>query len=96
MSFFNDNLAIPSIRWIGVLPSEMKKFKLQSMPMTQRDANRVDNLMKRPYLSKEIYEELLVLKKSKMKSEVEALLASTAVGCIHTHLLRKIQNGEVI
>ncbi|KAG4073105.1 hypothetical protein HA402_009524 [Bradysia odoriphaga] len=96
MSYFNDNLAIPSIRWIGVFPSEIKKFNLLSLPMTPQDVNRLDSLMKRPYMSTKIYKELLVLKRTQKKSEVEALLSSTVVDCIHSHLLHKIQNGGFI
>ncbi|XP_037033919.1 uncharacterized protein LOC119072743 isoform X2 [Bradysia coprophila] len=96
MSLFNDNLAIPSIQWIGVFPSEIKKFNLLSLPLTPQDINRLDSLMKRPYLSTKIYEELLVLKRTQKKSEVEALLSSTVVDCMHSHLLHKIHIGGLI
>lgn len=64
--------------------------------MTQRDTNRLESLMKRPYLNTKIYAELLVLKKSQKKAEVEALLSSAVVGCINSHLSQKIEAGEFI
>ncbi|KAJ6628976.1 Meiotic recombination protein SPO11 [Pseudolycoriella hygida] len=36
------DLAIPSINWIGVLPSEIKKYKLKSLQLTNEDCIRLD------------------------------------------------------
>lgn len=96
-SFLSDELAIPSIRWIGVYPSEIKKFNLLALPLTHGDVVRLNSLLKRPYLSKKIYKELLILQKAANKSEVEALISSArVVDWIDSYLFNKIQSGEFI
>lgn len=92
----SDALAIPSIRWIGVYPSEIKDLSLLSLPMTKDDICRIDSMIKRPYISKEVYEELLVLRKTLKKAEVEALMTSGIVDWIDSYLSSKIQSGRLI
>lgn len=96
MSFCNDDLAIPSVRWIGVYPSEIRKFNLLSLPLTKEDVNRLENLVKRPYLTTTIYEELLVLQKNLKKSEVEGLISTQIDDWIDSYLLSKIESGDGI
>lgn len=96
MSFCSEDLAIPCIRWIGVYPSEIKNLSLQSLPLTKEDVSRIDSMIKRPYISTRIYKELLVLKKTLQKAEVEALASSGIVDWIDSYLFNKIQSGELI
>lgn len=96
MSFCSEDLAIPCIRWIGVYPSEIKNLSLQSLPLTKEDESRIDSMIKRPYISTRIYKELLVLKKTLQKAEVEALASSGIVDWIDSYLFNKIQSGELI
>lgn len=96
MSFLSKDLAIPSIRWIGVYPSEIKQLNLQSLPLTKEDICRLDSMMKRSYISKKIFKELIVLKKTLRKTEVEAVMSSGIVDWIDSYLSNKIQNGMFI
>lgn len=96
MSFCSDELAIPSIRWIGVYPSEIKKLNLHSLALTKEDICRIDSMIKRPYISKKTYEQLLILKQNLRKAEIEALMSGGIVDYIDSYLLSKIQSGECI
>lgn len=96
MSFLNADLALPSLRWIGVYPSEIKKLRLQSLPLTERDNSRIDSMVKRHYISTQIFEELMILKKVKRKAELESLTANGMVDWIGSYLFNKIQGGVFI
>lgn len=92
MSFSNDNLAIPSVQWIGVFPSEINKLKLLSSQLTKEDINRMGHMIKRQYVSRDVLKELLILQKISKKSEVEALMSDEIV----VYLLNKIETGDMI
>lgn len=96
LSFLSDDLAIPSIQWIGVYPSEIKNLNLQSLPLTKDDVYRINDMIKRPYINTKIYQELLVLQNTKQKTEVEALTSSGIGDWIDSYLLNKIQSGTFI
>lgn len=96
MSYCNDDLAIPSIRWIGVCPSEIKSLGLQGIPVNNEDLHRIDAMIKRPYMSTQIYKELLELKTSKFKTEVEGLTSGGIIDWINSYLLKKIKSGDFI
>lgn len=96
MSHCTDDLAIPSIRWIGVYPSEIKTLRLQHLPLTKEDILRIDSIMKRPYISKKVYQELLVFKRILHKTEVEGLTSGGINDWIKSYLFNKIEKGIFI
>lgn len=96
MSFCNDDLAIPAIRWIGVFPSEIKSLRLQSLPTIREDMVRIDGMIKRSYISKSVFKELLVLKTTSQKAEIESLTSGHIVDWIDSYLVNKIESGTFI
>jgi meiotic recombination protein SPO11 len=50
MSYDADNLAIPSMKWLGVLPSDIQKYHIPQsalIPLTQEDIKRGESMLKR-------------------------------------------------
>lgn len=91
MAHSSDDLAVPAIRWIGLLPSEIQPFKLLTIPLSQPDQNRLKSLIKRPYLTENLYDELLVLKRNQCKAELESLAINGITYLINTYLREKIE-----
>lgn len=91
MSYGADELAVPSISWIGVYPSEIDHLGLSHITLTNDDVRRINGMIKRPYIKQKVYEELLALKTTGRKTEVEAL----TVGSIELidYLRKKIESG---
>lgn len=50
MAHQNDTLSVPSIRWIGVYPSEIVSLNLPSISLTNMDQERIVSLLKRYYI----------------------------------------------
>ncbi|XP_033116516.1 meiotic recombination protein SPO11-like [Anneissia japonica] len=51
-SFDSHNLTVPSIRWLGVLPSDVKRLQIPKdslIPLTKADMDKASELIKRPY-----------------------------------------------
>lgn len=92
MSFGNDDLAVPTIEWIGVLPSDITTMGLPWLNMTREDEMRVDNVLTRPWLNTTILTELLLLQKSKQKCEIEAVSALSPTYLVDTYISGKIQD----
>lgn len=95
MSFGNDDLAVPAIEWIGVLPSDIKKMGLPWLSMTREDEMRVVNVLARPYVNTTILTELLLLQKSKQKCEIEAVSTISSTYLVDTYITGKIQEKKL-
>lgn len=74
-----DQLAAPSIQWIGVRPSDIADFDIPFMRLTDEDSKRIGEMLERPYITDELREQLTRMKKDKKKVEIESLstLSST-------------------
>lgn len=96
MSNMSDALAVPSIRWIGILPSDIQKFGIKSIPMTREDHRKMDNLMKRPGLSDAVYRELQCLQRHNQKAEIEGLSGSSSHYLIDVYLRNQFENKIAI
>lgn len=69
---------MPSIKWIGVYPSEIERLNLVKLPLTGRDNKKINDLMKRPYINgtdsdDEIAHQLSIAKALNAKVEIEGL-----------------------
>lgn len=92
MAYSSESLAVPSIRWIGLYPSDIEKFGIRSLPMTAEDNKKLKSLLKRPDLTNEIYQELLILNRTKQKAEIEGVSSSSCSYLIDVYLKNKIEN----
>uniref|UniRef100_A0A182SYD8 DNA topoisomerase (ATP-hydrolyzing) n=1 Tax=Anopheles maculatus TaxID=74869 RepID=A0A182SYD8_9DIPT len=67
------SLAVPSMRWIGLFPSDIELLGLQGVPLRERELKRIEQMIKRPYTEGHIQRELLLLCQLATKAEIESL-----------------------
>ena len=66
-------LTVPDAKWVGVWATDIEKFKLPTIPMTESDIKRCHDLQKDPRYQKGIWKtELEKFLKLKRKAELEA------------------------
>uniref|UniRef100_A0A8C3PZR0 Topoisomerase 6 subunit A/Spo11 TOPRIM domain-containing protein n=1 Tax=Chrysolophus pictus TaxID=9089 RepID=A0A8C3PZR0_CHRPC len=54
MSFEAHQLTVPCIKWLGLLPSDIKRLNIREdvlIPFTKQDQNKLASLQKRPYIA---------------------------------------------
>lgn len=96
MSNLSDVLAVPSIRWMGIFPSDITKFGIKSMPTTVEDNRKLQNILDRPYISDHVRQELVIMKQAKLKAEIEGIADSSCSYLIDVYLRNKLNNKTVI
>ncbi len=66
-------LTVPDAKWLGVWATDIEKYKLPTIPMTESDIKRIGDLQKDPrYQEGNWKTQLEVFKKIKRKAELEA------------------------
>ncbi|CAO2577483.1 Meiotic recombination protein SPO11 [Lemmus lemmus] len=78
MSFEAQSLTVPAIRWLGLLPSDIKRLNIPKdslIPLTKSDQMKLDSILRRPYISRQPFwrKEMEMMADSKMKAEIQAL-----------------------
>ena len=92
MSFI-PQLAIPSLQWVGVYPSELIAHNVVTHQLSDYDLKKIDSLLKRPYVvnNDRLENEIEILKSWNIKAEVEDIyLGSNYVTDIY--LRNKLRN----
>ncbi|CAG9853682.1 unnamed protein product [Phyllotreta striolata] len=68
-------LAVPNARWIGIYPSEMKEFDVQTQELTAKELSLLKRLINGPYAANSaILKELKIMLESRRKAGIEALM----------------------
>lgn len=69
-------LALPSLKWLGVFPSEIGLYNLQSSQLNERERIKIKAMLRRPYLFAvpRVKKELELLDQKGLKAEIEGLL----------------------
>lgn len=96
MSNLSSELAVPSIRWLGIFPSDIKKFGIKSAPLTQEDKRKLQNILNRPYINDHVHRELLIMKQINLKAEIEGISDSSCSYLIDVYLRNKIDTNNAI
>lgn len=96
MSNLSSELAVPSIRWLGIFPSDIKKFGIKSVPLTQEDKRKLQNILNRPYINDHVHRELLIMKQINLKAEIEGISDSSCSYLIDVYLRNKIDTNNAI
>lgn len=96
-----DNLTVSSMRWIGVLPSDLERLSIDKdaqIPLTEQDRKKIYHLLERPYVKghASIQQELLVLLNNKIKAEIQALSRISTGFLTDVFLPVKIKHGKWI
>lgn len=78
MSYDSANLTTPDIKWLGVRPSDLDKYKIPDqcrLPMTEQDIKTGKDLLEEDFVKKNPgwVEELTLMVKTKQKAEIQAL-----------------------
>lgn len=90
MSYCASELAVPAVQWIGVYPSDIRKLSLPSTATTTRDLSKLNELIKRPYVTEEIYREILIMQRYKQKAEIEAMSSISQFYLIDSYLSSRV------
>ncbi|XP_057981957.1 DNA topoisomerase 6 subunit A [Malania oleifera] len=78
MSYDSANLTTPDIKWLGIRPSDLDKYKIPEqcrLPMTEQDIKTGRDMLEEDFVKKNPgwVEELSLMVKTKQKAEIQAL-----------------------
>ncbi|XP_071966798.1 meiotic recombination protein SPO11 [Engystomops pustulosus] len=98
MSFEAHNLTVPSIAWLGLLPSDIERLHIPTevlIPLSELDQRKLLSLQKRPYLSCQPLwkHELEIMSSRKMKAEIQVLTSLSPTFLTGIYLPNKLQYG---
>ncbi|KAM3871775.1 5-aminolevulinate synthase, non-specific, mitochondrial-like [Diretmus argenteus] len=98
MSFEAHSLTVPSVMWLGLLPSDLQRLRVPEdalIPLTRTDENKLNSLLKRPYLAgkPEWQREMELMQQSKVKAEIQSLTAIAPDFLSRIYLPNKLHYG---
>ncbi|XP_051000926.1 meiotic recombination protein SPO11 isoform X3 [Acomys russatus] len=98
MSFEAHNLTVPTIRWLGLLPSDIKRLNIPKeslIPLTKCDQMKLDSILRRPYITYQPSwrKEMEMMADSKMKAEIQALTFLSSDYLSRVYLPNKLRFG---
>ncbi len=101
MSYDSSHLTTSDIKWLGVRPSDLNKYKLPAqcrLPMTEHDKKMGEELLKEPFIQKnqQWVNELQLMLKSGEKAEIQALSSFGFQFITEEFLPRKLMQGDWI
>lgn len=78
MSYDSANLTTPDIKWLGIRPTDLDKYKIPEqcrLPMTDQDIKTGKDMLEEDFVKKnpKWVEELTLMVKSRQKAEIQAL-----------------------
>lgn len=99
MSYDSANLTTPDIKWLGVRPSDLDKYKIPEqcrLPMTEQDIKTGRDLLEEDFVKKNPgwVEELNLMVKSKQKAEIQALSSLGFQYLTEVYLPLKLQQKD--
>ncbi|XP_054554395.1 meiotic recombination protein SPO11 isoform X1 [Talpa occidentalis] len=98
MSFEAHHLTVPAVRWLGLLPSDIKRLNISKetlIPLTKQDQMKLDSILKRPYVTCQPFwrKEMEIMADSKMKAEIQALTCLSSDYLSRVYLPNKLKFG---
>ncbi|XP_032206150.1 meiotic recombination protein SPO11 isoform X2 [Mustela erminea] len=98
MSFEAHNLTVPAIRWLGLLPSDIKRLNIPRdtlIPLTKQDQMKLESVLKRPYVTCQPFwrKEMEIMADSKLKAEIQALTFLSSDYLSRVYLPNKLKFG---
>ncbi|KAL2297104.1 hypothetical protein Nmel_015162, partial [Mimus melanotis] len=96
MSFEAHHLTVPSVKWLGLLPSDLKRLNIcrdALIPFTKQDENKLASIQKRPYIASQPLwkKELEIMATSKLKAEIQVLTSLSSDYLSSVYLPNKLQ-----
>ena len=101
LSFESVELAVPDIRWLGLLPSDIKEYAIPKsvlIKMTENDIKRADDLLQEDFVKSrpQWQEQIEIMKSTGMKAEIQALASKNWRYMTESYLPSKIDTGDFI
>jgi meiotic recombination protein SPO11 len=101
MSYDSNNLTTPDIKWLGIRPSDLDKYKLPQqcrLPLTEHDKKTGNELLKEDFINKnpQWKKELELMMKTGEKAEIQALSSFGFQYITEQFLPRKLLEGDWI
>jgi meiotic recombination protein SPO11 len=101
MSLETSELAVTDIKWLGLLPSDLKKYEIPSealIPMSDKDNERAENMLKEDFVRARPRweEELNIMLKTGKKAEIQALSSKHLRFMTNEYLPTKIDTNDWI
>ncbi|NXH19383.1 SPO11 protein, partial [Bucco capensis] len=98
MSFEAHHLTVPSVKWLGLLPSDLERLNIPKdvlIPFTKQDQNKLASIQKRPYIACQPMwkKELEIMAASQLKAEIQALTSLSSDFLSRVYLPNKLQFG---
>lgn len=99
MSYDSANLTTPDIKWLGIRPSDLDKYRIPDqcrLAMTEHDIKTGKELLEEDFIKKNElwYRELELMVKNKEKAEIQALSSFGFQYLTHEYLPRKLSQGD--
>ncbi|XP_018416176.1 PREDICTED: meiotic recombination protein SPO11 [Nanorana parkeri] len=98
MSFEAHHLTVPSVAWLGLLPSDIERLNVPQralIPLSEEDQKKLRSLEKRPYVASQPLwkRELEIMTLRKMKAEIQSLTSLSPTYLSRVYLPNKLQYG---
>ncbi|XP_068193580.1 meiotic recombination protein SPO11 [Antennarius striatus] len=98
MSFEAHSLTVPSVMWLGLLPSDLQRLRVPEdvlIPLSKRDESKLSSLLRRPYVSgqKDWQKEMELMQQAKVKAEIQSLAAIAPDFLTSIYLPNKLRYG---
>ncbi len=88
-------LTVPDAKWLGVWATDIEKYKLPTIPMTESDIKRIYDLQKDPRYQEGIWKKQLeVFLKLKRKAELEAFSKYGLTNITDKYLPAKLEESK--
>ncbi|ESO00224.1 hypothetical protein HELRODRAFT_83227 [Helobdella robusta] len=96
----NHKLAVPNIKWLGILPSDIEKLHIPKealMPLTKLDVKKANRMLKNHIADNILWKmELKVLLKLNMKAEIQCLDNISRTFLVNIYLPKKLRHEAFI
>ncbi|XP_071034586.1 meiotic recombination protein SPO11 isoform X2 [Parasteatoda tepidariorum] len=98
MSFDVEKLAVPEIRWLGLLQTDIQRLKFPTAavtPLTENDMKKAMALLSRPYIQNNIQwqRQIQLMLEQSVKAEIEGLSKLDSLFLSSIYLPNKIKYG---
>lgn len=98
MSFEAHSLTVPSVMWLGLLPSDLKRLRIPEdalIPLSKKDESKLSSLLTRPYVKcqPDWQKEMELMQQTKVKAEIQSLAAIAPDFLTSVYLPNKLRYG---
>ncbi|MHA1946676.1 MAG: hypothetical protein ACXADW_11060 [Candidatus Hodarchaeales archaeon] len=99
LSFESIELAVPDIRWLGLLPSDIEEYKIPKsvlIKMSDNDMKRADDLLKEDFVKTrpEWERQINIMRNTREKAEIQALASKNWRYMTGTYLPTKLDSAD--